>query len=396
MNKPRGLYLAYNKKIATESQSDFNFPCMTTHALAYKYTMKGSKRTIANFSVRDIKEDLLYTDKANIVKDVNNFTLSRYLNIEDFTINKLSHKYWYKMIEGSIPISHNGYLKLFHIELDKGLLNGRDIDLLFIDEIGDANEVTLEIIKLLPAKKKVVAGDQYQQIYSFNGTVNGFEILNYPTMNLTNSFRCSPEIGEIVNDFLLKHNINVGFKGVNYNTPEFNTELILHRTNSNLLYTMQDLVDKDIDFTTTRDIKSYFRLPISLIMASAGKEVYYTEHKWLEYTYKDYKKLRNPVSFVGYLSDTYYKDTELKAAINLMLNRKVDVFRLYNLVKDYKGKSNINISTIHSSKGMTVNSVKLASDVKLNPDLDDFYTEKLLRYVAISRGQYKIEGLGNI
>ena len=51
--------------------------------------------------------------------------------------------------------------------------------MLSMDESGDCNSVTIEIFKLLKADIKIMAGDQYQNIYGFNNTINGFKSFVY-------------------------------------------------------------------------------------------------------------------------------------------------------------------------------------------------------------------------
>ena len=149
LNPKKALYLAYNKAIATESKAKFGFHCMTTHSLAYRYVVQGQgKLPIKNFSIIDIDKNISYSDKLTIVNNINEFTLSKYTNIEDFTTDNKSILYWNMMLNNKLPLSHNGYLKLFHIELSKGLLNGKELDLLLLDEAGDLNELTIEIFKL--------------------------------------------------------------------------------------------------------------------------------------------------------------------------------------------------------------------------------------------------------
>lgn len=220
----KGLYTAFNKAIVEESSKRFdkNVEAKTLHSLAYKYVKPDN---IDNFGYSDIEEKLSYPDKTKIINILDGFYRSEYTDIEKYfdtlevndKIKNLVNKYYILMMEEKIPATFNFLLKKFHMMLKADIFN-IDYDLLILDECQDTTAVTLEIFKLLNAKKKIMLGDKYQNIYDFMDTVNAFEILtNTEDFRLTQSFRCSPKIAVEVEEFGKKYlDNNFKFKGTEY------------------------------------------------------------------------------------------------------------------------------------------------------------------------------------
>jgi F-box protein 18 (helicase) len=254
-----------------------------------------------------------------------------------------------------------------------------------VDEAQDANPVTLEVFKLLPARKKIMVGEIHQQIFGFNGTVNGFEVLNYPQLSLTKSFRCSKEIANKVQAFMRKHlDANYVFEGTDH-TDSPTKKAYLSRTNNALLSKMSDLVARKVSFNTTRNINEYFALPLSILTAERGGSVYYPQYKWLEAEAKKSKDLREKLS-------EYIHDINLKSALYALESIR-DIWGLFNKAKKViDPKSSIILSTAHSSKGLTLDSTEILSSWEM-PDKDECenYEEELrLIYVGATRAKQEL------
>jgi F-box protein 18 (helicase) len=391
--KPQyGLYLAYNKAMQLEAASKFpsSVRCDTIHALAYKHTIKGTRKQIQDLTWRSIRSNMSYKRKVDIVDAVNKFCMSDSIDIQEFTEDEDVIKIWNQMLNGTIKLSHNGYLKLFHINLanKKYRFQQKDdliLDILLLDECQDSNAVTLEVFKLLPARKKIMVGEIHQQIFGFNGTVNGFELLDYPQLSLTKSFRCSKEIANKVQAFMRKHlDPNYVFEGTDHsNSPT--KKAYLSRTNNALLTKMSDLVAKKVSFTTTRNINEYFALPLSILTAERGGSVYYPQYKWLESEAKKSNDLREKLS-------EYVHDINLKSALYALESIR-DIWGLFNKAKTViDPKSSIILSTAHSSKGLTLDSTEILSSWEM-PDKDECenYDEELrLIYVGATRAKQEL------
>jgi len=128
----KGMYLAYNKAIATSSSKKFpsNIECKTTHSLAYRATVMPLKLKVGFFGYRQVTEKISYMDKYLLAEDIKEFCLSRYLTYDDYAGNngrvntKLANKYLTLMSQGKIDCTHEFYLKLFHM-----MLSNDDIDI---------------------------------------------------------------------------------------------------------------------------------------------------------------------------------------------------------------------------------------------------------------------------
>ena len=103
--------------------------------------------------------------------------------------------------DARIKMTHDGYLKLWHLK-SPNLQYFEPHDILLIDEGQDMNPPMLDIF-LKQKTPKVVVGDPHQQIYTFRGAVNALDAVNnssdVKTYYLTQSFRFGPEIGFVAN-----------------------------------------------------------------------------------------------------------------------------------------------------------------------------------------------------
>lgn len=172
LNVKNGLYISYNKAIAKEASEKFGslIDCRTIHSLAYGFTVKHfNLKLVPTLKPRIITERIDYIRKSHLVDILNKYFLSRHVTIQGYLeeFYPKSHpdeltmlkKYFVKMKEGQCDCSHDFYLKLFHILLHHKIVTTQDYDLLMLDEAGDVNGASLEIFRLIKAKKKVMVGD---------------------------------------------------------------------------------------------------------------------------------------------------------------------------------------------------------------------------------------------
>ena len=84
----KGLYLAYNKAIATDSKTKFpsTVHCCTTHSLAYRAVVIPQKLKVGFFGPKEIKDKITYKDKILLAEDIREFCLSSYLSYEEYAI----------------------------------------------------------------------------------------------------------------------------------------------------------------------------------------------------------------------------------------------------------------------------------------------------------------------
>ena len=188
LNVKSGLYISYNKAIATEASEKFSAEvlCKTIHSLAYGYTMSSFPlRLVPTLKARMITESIPAIRKSFLVDILSKYMLSREITIADFVEKYYKDKvsedeiilmrdYFIKMKEGKIECSHDFYLKLFHILMHHKIIKTPEYDILMMDESGDITGASLEIFKLIRANKKVMVGDSCLPGNSKIKTSNGW------------------------------------------------------------------------------------------------------------------------------------------------------------------------------------------------------------------------------
>jgi len=315
---------------------------------------------------------------------------------------KIAKDYIMKMVDKEMPATFGFIIKYFYLQLHSGNIEV-DFDVVMLDEAGDLSEVTLEIFKLLDAKRKIMVGDPHQNIYAFINTVNGFEKLKDEgiELELSQSFRVRDDIARRIEGFCQKYmNRNMHFKGIPIPDETTKNRVYLSRTNSQLINRMIQLHNDKIQYTTLRDPKEIFALPLALITIATGKSVYRQEFKYLERDYQTF--VSNPVlgqhygRFHAYLRDIHGDDQNLITALRLLeMHSYKTIFDTYTLAKNQpKKKQNIILATAHTSKGGTYDSVYIENDLNNivskivengGPSNNDEMIEMNLYYVACSR-----------
>lgn len=412
-----GLYLAYNKAIATESKSKFpdSITCMTTHSLAYQNTVKPYKLNIGFFSYRDIKERMPFEDKILVIDTLDKFCTSKYLKVssycEDHNISESVAKhvgsYMNKMKSGELTVTHGFYLKYYHMLLASGAIEHEPFDLIMLDESGDVNPVTLEIFKLLPSNKKVMVGDQAQAIYTFNGTINGFKAMSNigEQLTLSQSFRVHASIAKNIEKFMCEYIDELSvFKGIEHEDMSIKSTAYISRTNGVLIAKIIDCIKTGTAFNLTRPAKSIFELPMILMNLKPSGFISAPQWKFLQddvNTYYSSSQIQNHyTSALAYIAAEHAFDSSIATACNLLRNN--DYNEITNAFKHAKlhekDKTHaLTLGTAHSMKGLEADHVIIAADLntaidKLNEKKEDGKTltkdenaEYLLYYVACSR-----------
>lgn len=422
-----GLYLAYNKSVATEAQSKFpkSIKCCTTHSLAYRPTVIEHKMSLGFFSYRDVKEKLCYEDKCELVESIREFCLSSYTSYEEFIEEgsvyslkyiPLGQEYLSKMQSGEIPCTHDFYLKYFHILLVTGNLEYDEFDFIALDEAGDLNAVTLAIFNALPAKKKIMVGDPYQNIYSFNHTINCFDVMKGKgaLLPMSQSFRVAADIAQRIesfcNNFMDK---NMKFSGVELEDKSIKTRAFISRTNGALIGKMIELNYLGVQYGLTRTAKQIFQLPLILCNLKYQGFISNAEYKFIQDDVDNYyedtelrTRFKTPLSYIKKL---YENDVGLQVVITLILKYgKSEILKCYTEAsKHEKRNQDYMLGTAHSTKGLEFDEVTLAQDLNMavapvvtsvvaGRELDTLssgeVTELNLYYVACSRAKKVLNG----
>jgi F-box protein 18 (helicase) len=220
------LYLAYNKSVQTEAETRFpgHVKVKTTHSLAW--SQEGRKfqgyGNVRHFDVmKRLKVDvyastLICTTLDNWIKSADQDFMPKHAAEDrqkrykvDITTDllKSAKVIWKEMLSQGVPnppkspfmMTHDGYLKMFQ------LTNPRlPQKFILLDEAQDSNPVTLDIVmrQRQYGAKVLLAGDPYQQIYSWRGAVNAMRQENCETFYLTQSWRFGPNVANVANTLL--------------------------------------------------------------------------------------------------------------------------------------------------------------------------------------------------
>jgi hypothetical protein len=426
------LYLAYNKAIADESKSKFPsyVSCKTTHSLAYLPTVThglslegdvGKKREVASFTYRDISEKINYEDKILVVQHLEAFCLSKHTSISVYGVAQeydvpeyilaLVYKYFNAMLDKKIPCTHAFYLKLYHMLLDLGCIH-YDIpfDVIMLDEAGDINAVTLEIFMLLPANLKIMVGDPLQNIYSFNHTINGFKALKDigVTKTLSQSFRCSTAIASSIEDFIHRHlDTNIVFKGTDHTDNTIRSKAIISRTNSGLIEYMITFTASHTPFNLTRQAKEIFSNMLTLMNLKKDCKIFDQSMKYIQKDVDHYyssktlpSKYKSCLAYILNLHGD--EDRNIKIAAQTIIkygaSKIYDAYKHAQQAEKHPDDHFITLSTCHSSKGLTFDSVTIANDFDLDDIMEMKQSERSstdeeelrLYYVACSRARLQL------
>ena len=374
-----GLYLAYNKAIAVEAASKFpkGVTCCTTHSLAYGPTVREHSLKVGFFNYRTITEKLDYDSKLELIELIRAFCLSDSLDFESYAseesprIVSIALKYLSLMQSGSIECTHEFYLKYFHILLSEGL-EYDPFDFIALDEAGDLNPVTLEIFKLLPSDRKIMVGDPYQNIYSFNHTINCFSAMagKGTLFRMTQSFRVSSPIAQGIQTFCNKYlDPSMVFKGIDQIHAPIKTRAFISRTNGALIGKMIELNRTATKYGLTRPVKQIFQLPLIICSLKPRGFISLPEYKHLQDDVNFYhtnSEIRTThKSLLGYLKDKHSDDIQLQTVIGLVLKYgpKAIIECSIEAKRHEASDQTYLLGTAHSMKGLEFDEVEIADDL---------------------------------
>lgn len=373
-------FLVYNKSMETEfkqrAKDTTNANISTIHSLAYKwFTNKYGKRAFKNISVVDVKNVLksrMEYSQLSLIK----FYYDMYLcsDVEDpRELQTLSDddkhllpfvKRLFDYYVNSDTIQHNVYLKLFQLSKEK-----IDCDTLIVDEFNDVNMCMLSIVVNNLDKKVLVVGDSLQNLNSFNYTVDGLSTMikkyKFKEYSLTMSFRVSEDVASVASRYLsYMYDDTIRFHGNKHTkfakidltraTKDNQVHLLCRNRLGGLIEVLKVLsVNKNKKFYYVGGIDSFGLKDIERI------------HQYNGTIYIGGEKFH--ISQLRKMLNDDIKDPEISKAVSLYdFGKKYDEFLplLRFTETTNKDEADIIVQTAHSSKGLTVKNVYLASDFK--------------------------------
>ena len=442
LRKP-SLYLVFNRTAKEEAEQKAkklgitNLSILTSHSLAYRHIRPRSQIT-PSYSPLQIMEILGIRGKYNFklesmiskhiikltefycnssakkVRDVNYLSVLDDMEsvnfVDDFfdEIYDGAKSFLTMMYRGQISIIHDYYLKMF--QLSEPVL---DFEHVFFDESQDASEVMLDVVKN-QRSKKILVGDKHQRIYGWRYAVDSLNI-DYPEFKLTGSFRFGKDIAsEAVQVLDWKNMIDkktgtVSITGLGGNGVSGTglSHALLARTNAGVLKMAIELINDNY----SRNHRLYFEGGLnSYIFGTESTSIYDV----LNLSLGKFDRIRN--TFIKRFDSTedlkeYAKNTEDRD-INLILEIVEEYGKelpgLISEIKSYavneKSEASFILSTVHRSKGLEYDNVKLGKDFitreSLNKtkisNLSDKEKSKLIEeinilYVAITRASLSLE-----
>jgi F-box protein, helicase, 18 len=275
------LYLAFGKAQADEAKQRFarNAECRTTHSLAFRETgipyaqnkAKGlgseprSKAVMqplnisfpwmAHMTIATVSKYLQSADPEIASAHLPDY--AQYKPLEDqVSVLKKARTLWSKMCDKNvvtIPMSHDGYLKLWQLEC---LRSGKvprvffAYDVVLLDESQDTNPAMESILARIIREKShavVLVGDERQSIYQWRGAVNMMSRLAEKIddaqvdgirRSLTESFRCGPRAADVASKILslgCQQKVKIIGRGKDEPNPKEGSRCYLARTNASLM-----------------------------------------------------------------------------------------------------------------------------------------------------------------
>lgn len=393
------LYLAFNKSLEEEAKNGklgslSNVDCYTFHSYTKEQLDIPSEQIINDYSIMKLKKLFPYLGYVHIEQLRNK--LHQFFYSDSRKCSKDVSQLWKMINKNEIKYTHDGYLKKF--QLEKKII---PYDIILLDEAQDSTSCMLDILKNQTHATKILIGDSFQQIYKFRGSLDPFELYEGKKYNLSYTFRFGTEICEMTNMFLKDFklfNSNLETYSIydskiylkNDNSWKYKEGTKCHLFNTNLclynfaFYYARQCININI---IGNDKKLLKEAQIAQDLTFIDRREYHrVQHKHL----KSFKTIQEVENF--YISIGEFKWIH---RITMYNEYGHELKEQYELLNDYISSEDpvIHLSTIHKSKGLEFDHVKLADDFPFFMLDDKIITRNTAKwkerynliYVAITR-----------
>ena len=425
----RGLYLAFNKGIASEAQRKFasHIDCRTFHSLAFRHTARDitAKLQLPRFSPSRLGSDLGLTPiqikrqiegkasyvtltperQARFVSDAvsqfcsthASYPAPRHLQFPDWVapsdaenlrdaLYPFVERRWLQSIDPrhSAGIGHDIYLKMW--ALSKPIIPA---DFILFDEAQDADPLMMGILSSQP-NQVIYAGDAHQQIYEWRGAINAMKRLPLPQTLLTQSFRFGDNIADVANVFLKSLQEDVPLRGnpnkvstLGKSLVHGNKDAILCRTNASAMVNLLNGLKMGHKVALQADTDRLLKFSQAAERLKKGQSAYGVP----ELTY-----------FNNWREVQEYGETnegsDLKTLVKLVDEHGTDTINQAIASLSSLEQADYIISTAHKAKGLEWGRVQIDNDfyydvtsqsVKISPE------ELRLLYVACTRAKDNLD-----
>ena len=424
------LYLVFGNLASKEARAEFSTNAIVSTLHAYAFS-----KVVKQYGLGEVKNFLTWQDipktvrrpfgkDAEIISIIDDYCKSKFITMDSYVDSIEQDDFQFSLIPavkqilnlmatGAMPITHAFYLKLYHILVMREKEFPPEVDRLLIDEAQDLSAMALDIIDRIPAKQKVLVGDQNQRIFSFMKLIDGFE--RYPdaeVLELSQSFRVDNSYAPAIQSFIRKHlEPEAVFEGMTY--PEqvkSKTKAYLTRTNASLIAKMIKLNKSKTPYhlASTTKVKQMFKLPLAVIYAKPNFLQRDHELRHFQTLVDEWGRLPDKVKesqgIYAFLMNHVNIDMATLSAIKLVISfSKEEIIEAYETAESHKKTAcDLQLMTAHTSKGST------RDEVELDPDMDKAVMEALstkfkgteeerraelcLYFVACTRMRYKLTG----
>jgi len=388
----RFLYLAFNRSIADKANQVFpaNTRAMTMHSMAYRHFFHGGVRP----TLAAIKADMLHECFPNKENYELYLLLNRYkeflISAEHDFPGRDVKKIFELVAEGTLPMPHDHYLKLFQLLSPEEQGLGRLYDCILVDESQDCNPVTLSIINRASCSR-IFVGDSHQSIYGFRGAINALARQKADvTLQLTNSFRARQPILDKANLYMkvfmdMLYDGQVPYYPMN---SMINEEKLKNKQTACITRTNSSLVDLIDEYRDTPARVYLVKKPEDIFKtAIAVKEFLFDQRHDFVGEFKFLNRLHGKEELKDYADST--ADVEILSAMKIAENYEDDLYELLDIARRMNNpEAPIVLTNAHTSKGLEWHTVRLMDDF---PDLGFLYMRCRFNSVKIRSGMSHLE-----
>jgi superfamily I DNA/RNA helicase len=424
----KGIYIAYNKAIATDAAASFpsNVECRTAHSFAYRAVgFKYQQRLKSGrMTGRQIASALGIKSSFPLIAGERELSGARVASLVMATINKWCHsadpligfKHAASVVAevpgaegeartrlvaeltdmanlawstdlvhetGRLPFSHDMYVKVW--ALSNPTLPG---DFILYDEAQDADPCIAGIVLAQKGKQLIAVGDECQAIYGWRGATDAMR--EWPAqhrVSLTKSFRFGPAVAAEANVFLeaLKAPLRIeGFEKIDSRVgPVAKPSAILCRTNATMVQEALGRPGRFAFVGGTDQIKKF---------AEAAEGLMEGRSQAWHPDLGAFKRWEDVLDYV--------KNDDGGADLRSMVNM-IDLYGVKEIVgvcerAVSEDRADVVLSTAHKAKGREWDHVVIADDFTPSNDGEGAEptlsrSEAMLAYVAVTRAKLSLD-----
>jgi superfamily I DNA/RNA helicase len=422
----KGIYIAYNKAIATDAAKSFpsNVTCRTAHSFAYRAV--GHR-----FGPRLKQRRLTARETARILgvgpydlKNGSELAAGRVASMVMETVNKWCHsadeiigvKHASKVVweapgtedvsyelasylakhaqqawdsdlkneVGKLRFTHDMYVKVW--ALSNPVLPA---DFILYDEAQDADPCIAGIVLAQTGKQLIAVGDESQAIYGWRGATDAMKA--WPAqhrVSLTKSFRFGPAVAAEANVFL--NLLDAPLRIVGHDPidskvgPLTEADAILCRTNAAVIAEALAATAHGRTFAIVGGTDQIKRFAEAAEKLMEGERV-----SW----HADLGAFKSWDDVLDYVENDS-GGSDLRSLVKLITNFGLQA--IYNVCENARpeGAADVTLSTAHKSKGREWNRVRIAADFQPSEDREGeglSRPEAMLMYVAVTRAKLALD-----